>query len=158
MEVVLVLFFFVGFEQLFVITHLVCTQKFLKKHFLSLPLPWYWSVRFRGAFYSSAFVYSLFPKRYSFFTVCLVHCLHEISQGWRAKEKSFEILVSRLVFLGNISWEYLHSVIFVIILSLFFFVSSGSNFCWSFLVLMDFWQNVDKKDTYNFPLCVFVSI
>ena len=30
MEVVLVLFFFVGFEQLFVITRLVCTQKFLK--------------------------------------------------------------------------------------------------------------------------------
>ena len=39
-----------------------------------------------------------------------------------------------------------------------FFVSSDSNFCWNFRVLMDFWQNVDQKDTYNFPLCVFVSI
>ena len=128
MEVVLVLFFFVGFEQLFVITHLVCTQKFLKKHFLSLPLPWYWSVRFRGAFYSSAFVYSLFPQKIQFFTVCLVHCLHEVSQCWRAKEKSFEILVSRLVFLGSISWEYLHSVIFVIILSLFFLSAATAIF------------------------------
>ena len=32
----------------------------------------------KAGFYPSTFVYSHFPQRFSFFTVCLVHCLHEI--------------------------------------------------------------------------------
>ena len=30
---------------------------------------------------------AVFTKRFSFFRVCLIHCLHEISPEWTAKER-----------------------------------------------------------------------
>ena len=31
------------------------------------------------------------PQRFSFFTVCLVHCLHEVSPRWTAKENILKL-------------------------------------------------------------------
>ena len=48
-----------------------------------------------AVFYRSTFIHSRFPQRFNYFTVCLVHCLHEVSPGWAAKGKKIEIQVSR---------------------------------------------------------------
>ena len=37
-------------------------------------------------FYPSIFVYSCFPQRFSFFTICLVHYFHEVPPWWALKE------------------------------------------------------------------------
>ena len=39
------------------------------------------------ALIQARFSIAVFPQRFSIFIVYLVHCLHEVSRGWIAKEK-----------------------------------------------------------------------
>ena len=105
-----------------------------------------------------------FPKRFSFFTVCLVHCLCGISPQWTMKEKflKFRSPDCWKMHFWHSFWLHNHNLYTFkkhdffceyqlrippfCYVYLYFFFCSGSNFCWNFRVL------------WAVPLCVFVRI
>ena len=77
-----------------------------------------------------------------------------------SKGKNYEVQVSRLLenafpilFLTavNISWEYLHFVMFANI----FFVCSSSNFCWSFMG--SFEEKLTRKIQTTLHVCKYLN-
>ena len=75
---------------------------------------------------------------------------------WLQKH-SLTLLINIIFFPVNISWEYLHSVMFAYI-----FLSAIAILVAIFAGILEFyeefWRKVDKKDTYNLSLCVLVGI
>ena len=75
------------------------------------------------------------PQRFSFFTVCLVQWFRGVAPWQMSKEKIFK-------FRSTDCWKM--------------------HFSWILLGFLgfygDFLRKIDQKDTYNFPLCMFVSI
>ena len=87
------------------------------------------------AFIQALLATAAFPIRFIFFTICLVQQLCEVDPWYTPKRKFliYEVYICRLLYFSWIFFEMLE-------------------------FYEEFWRKVDKKDTQNFPLCVFVSI
>ena len=60
--------------------------------FCSLLDAWLSITIYTHAFIQVLLSTAVFTQRFSFFTVCLVHCLREVSPGWIAQEKFLKFL------------------------------------------------------------------
>ena len=131
--------------------------------------------------YTSGFIQALlptavFPQRFNFLTVRLVHCLHEVSPGWTAKEKKLKFRSPdcwKMLFWCSF-WLQNHSLYIVdkhdffseyqlrippfCHVCIYILLSAVTTvFCWNFRVL----QGMLKKswqERYHLSLCLFVGI
>ena len=105
------------------------------------------------------------PQRFSFFTVCLVNCLHEVSPRWTAKENNLKLRSPdcRKMHFRHSFWLQKHSLyiadkhyffkwisvenISTVLCLLIFLSAAAAIFVRVFEFYGEFWSKVDKKDT-----------
>ena len=98
------------------------------KRFYRIFVSFFKFLQRRAGFHPSTLSTAVFPQRFSFFTICLVHYLHEVPHGGYQSKTSWNL---GLQFAGKCISKTLSDCRSLACTS---FVCSDSNFSWNFRV------------------------